>query len=119
MPQTATPAGKELLYIFRERGIHILVPKKRGEGFLRTPIGHHQSPLSHLAYKIGYDLFGLDGEIFVDSGYIGKDDKPRMIERVLEPISQLLGFPHREISRQEYYDLHPIKTEEPTTPAFR
>lgn len=113
------PAKKELLYIFRERSIHILVPKKRGEGFLRTPIGHHRSPLSDLSYKIGFDMFGLDAEIFVDTGYVWEDKKPQLVERVLKPISELLGFPYREISHTEFHDLHPIKTEEPTTPAFR
>lgn len=42
-----------------------LIPKKRGVGFLRQPVGHHVNDLSRFIAKLGYDCFGLDGYLDV------------------------------------------------------
>lgn len=104
------PDAKALLYVFLERSLQVLVPKKRGVGFQKVPIGHHETSLSSLAYDIGYDMFGLDGSIHVETGYVALEKEEAVAKKVLEPISRLLRLPYREISRTEYWQLHPTKT---------
>lgn len=47
--------------------IKILIPKKKGIGFLKTPIGHH---VSKLISELGYDCFGLDGYVNIPVRYM-------------------------------------------------
>lgn len=94
---------KELLVLFRSKSIGILVPKQRGEGFLKVPLGHHNCPLSQLARDIGYDIFGLDGELEIQTGYIEQADYAKMQAEVIQPISELTGFAYRVVQPEEYY----------------
>lgn len=94
--------------------VMILVPKRRGEGFLAAPFGHHNNPaLSNVAYEIGYDLFGLEGHLEVDTGSLYREaDKAggmdKFLERIMTPISLHYGMPWRQVG-EEFWDLHPVK----------
>ena len=110
---------KELLYYFAPTTLEILVPKRRGTGFLKTPIGHHVSPLSQLSHEIGYDLYGLDGAISIPIGYIRPHDREKMAQRLVTPISRLLGFPAREVGSSEFWESHPIPPADIDAPYFR
>jgi hypothetical protein len=48
--------------------VMFLIPKKRGTGFLRTPVGHHINKLSTFISGLGYDCDGLDGYLSVWTG---------------------------------------------------
>jgi hypothetical protein len=101
---------KELLVLARPDTyeVNILVPKRRGEGFVKVPLGHHVSPLTQIAYDIGYDIFGLDGSLAVQTGFIWRDKKKALLEHIMPPIAAHYGMPWREIGADEYWQLHPL-----------
>lgn len=109
MSDPAETEVKELLYCFVGPSLQILVPKRRGIGYLKQPIGHHPNALSRLETEAGYDLFGLDGAIEVHCGFLGSQERmDKVAKQVLEPISRLLGFPYREVGGEEFWSKHPI-----------
>lgn len=99
---------KTILACFHEEYIGLLIPKKRGEGFLRVPLGHHNCPLSELERDIGIDIYGTQGSLTVMTGYIHEDQYPELTERVILPISQLLEYPFRIVGKDEYFKHHPL-----------
>lgn len=101
---------KEILVCFHQTRISMLIPKGRGDGFLKVPLGHHDCPLSRLAYQIGYDLSGLDGALEVETGYIVRNEYPVLLEKAVKPVAQLLGMPWRIVEKNEYWANHPTKT---------
>lgn len=101
---------KELLVWARpdNHEVNILVPKKRGAGYLKVPLGHHTSALSSIAYDIGYDIYGLDGCLAIQTGFIWRDKKSALLERIIPPIAAHYGMDWREIGANEYWRLHPL-----------
>jgi hypothetical protein len=58
--------------------LNIFVPKKRGEGFLQQPYGHHViKGLSEIEDKLGVDFCGLDGCLEVDAREYSTYEKTR------------------------------------------
>lgn len=109
-----TEPDKEILFAFFDRSIEMLIPKKRGVGFQKMPIGHHHSPLAAFISELGYDAYGLDGSISVQTGFIRHADEARWIERVVRPIAEHIGFPCRQVHGGEYWDNHPIERHDGT-----
>lgn len=106
----APVTAKEILVYFQQTTIDMLIPKQRGGGFKMVPLGHHHCPLSMLAYQIGFDLFGLDGALEVQTGWISPGSEKRLINQAVRPIAELLGFSWRVVTRTEYYANHPRVT---------
>lgn len=98
---------KEILACFFTRELSLLIPKKRGTGFLLVPLGHHACPLSEL--NIPYDIFGLDGSLDIQTGYIDRERRSLLEKEAIVPIAGLLGFPYRIVSENEFFENHPIK----------
>lgn len=102
---------KELL-VFAEPDrveVRILVPKQRGEGFLKVPFGHHNGPLSDVAAEIGYDLFGLDGSLDVQTGFLRRDAIGDILANIMPAISKHYGIDWRLIDADEFWATHPLK----------
>lgn len=111
IPQRRVPAVKTLLVSTAIDGqISILVPKKRGTGYLKTPFYHQPTDLSEVEAEIGYDLWGLDGSLDVQLGgrYRGKATEEQ-IERVMPPICAYYGMDYRVVSDDEFWQNHPIE----------
>lgn len=102
---------KELLVLANpSRGIvMILVPKKRGTGFLKAPFGHHQGPLSKVEAEIGFDLWGLDGSLDVQTGSFAHEDKDELLARIMPPLEAHYGMGWREVDEIDFWSLHPDK----------
>ena len=47
----------------------VLVPKRRGKGFLKCPVGHHSNWLSDFVDSMGIDCVGLDGYLSLETGW--------------------------------------------------
>lgn len=109
----ANAIKKEILVYFLTYQIFMLIPKQRGQGYKRQPLGHHICPLSELAYEIGFDLYGLGGHLEVCTGYMDPDDHPRLIEKAVKPISALLNYDFRIVGYTEFWQNHPIKSNSP------
>ena len=94
---------KQILVCFHNTYIGLLVPKKRGTGFLKVPFGHHAGVLSQVERDIDFDIFGLENELEVRTGYVPIENQEEYIQRVIKPISETLGFPYRIVLRDEYF----------------
>lgn len=105
-------ATKQLLVYFTSLQVMILVPKRRGEGFLKTPFGHHVGPLSQVEAEIGFDLWGLDGSLDVQTGPTGRYDKAELLARIMPPLCTHYGMTYREVDHDEFWTLHPLKKQE-------
>lgn len=101
---------KELLVYVRGDAtqIMILVPRKRGEGFAKMPFGHHSTALSQIESEIGYDIFGLDGSLNIQTGYFRLDKKKELLALIMPPLCKHYGIGYREVG-EEFWDLHPIR----------
>jgi hypothetical protein len=119
MSQDSTP---EILAMFEYPTILMLIPKKRGEGYLRVPLGHHACPLHSLSYDLRVDICGLDGMLEVELGRrYTFNDLDGMVRDYVVPIAKLLGFPFRVVEHAEFWENHPItgsvQTKIPPKPA--
>ena len=108
MPVTMTK--RELLYSWSAAMFRVLVPKQRGEGFLRVPYGHHPKPeLDRIAAVARCDVFGLDGALdFEVPGAIyhgGKTERDAFVAKIVPLLEAHYGVPAREISSEEQFDL--------------
>jgi len=53
----------------RCRFLMVMIPEKNGRGYLETPLGNHESPLTQLISDLNYDCF-------TDFSYVGIIEKP-------------------------------------------
>lgn len=101
---------KELLYCWMSTTLEVLVPKRRGDGFVRTPLGHHHDDgLADIERLAGCDLFGLDGALSFDARRDATYEEKRaaFVARVLPALERHYCWSSREISRQQFWELHP------------
>ncbi len=106
--------GKEILYCWVTNGLSVLIPKKRGEGFLRSPYGHHyDSALGHIAYAAGVDVVGLDGSLDFDfrAAYVNHEQRAAAIAKVIPALEKHYGMTSREVDADEFWEKHPLRTE--------
>lgn len=62
---------QELIYSWAYSTLDVLVPKKRGTGFLRVPLGHHRVEFyAHMEYDLRCNICGLDGYLSFECGYL-------------------------------------------------
>jgi hypothetical protein len=103
---------KELLVYPWALHISVLVPKRRGEGYLKMPFGHHVTALSEVERQVGYDLWGLDGSLDIQVQPVPheKDKLLELLERIIPPIATHYGMTWRLVEHDEYIEKHPIKT---------
>jgi len=100
----------ELLFCWASGVFAVWVPKKRGTGYLRTPLGHyHNEGLRVIADAACCDVFGLDGYLsFQVPGkiYHGNDSDRQNFESVIVPmLEQHYGFASRHILEKEHHQL--------------
>lgn len=88
--------------------VNVLVPKKRGTGYLKTPLYHNANALSSLAYEIGYDIYGLDGSLDIQTGFIGRDQRDALLEKIMPLLAQHYNMTWRLVEDDEYWSKHPI-----------
>ena len=102
-----------LLYSWVANSLQVLVPKKRGSGYLAVPYGHHPNPgLDHVATVAGVDVMGLDGALCFDCGgrvfHGGGDVRATFLAKVIPALEAHYGMASREISVSEFWRLHPV-----------
>lgn len=91
---------KAVVYVFLVGTVQLFIPRQRGEGYLRVPVGHHRSKLSQFIEELPGVAYtcGLDGcvEIYFHDSLHTADRKAQVIEEVIVPIADRLGYSHRE-----------------------
>ncbi|WP_219096196.1 hypothetical protein [Pseudomonas sp. UMAB-40] len=106
MPNLTTIAPKEMLVCKMDGRIEVLIPKRRGIGFLKAPLGHHMNDLARLSHELDLDFVGLDGALEIYGACMSPlkgDDYSAVITQALPAISALNGFPFRVVERAEFY----------------
>lgn len=94
----------QLKVYFSDFNIMILVPKNRGDGYLKTPLGHHDCPLAQFCrWNIKYDVCGLDGYLDIETSYI--IDKDILIQTVIEPLAKFFEMTWQEVNSDSFYAL--------------
>ena len=103
--------GSKILLVYAPpdaRSINILVPKRRGEGYLVVPFGHHVSGLSAVEAEVGFDIYGLDGSLDIQTGYYGRTPSPELLEGIMKPLCRHYDMDYRMVDGVEYWEKHPI-----------
>lgn len=116
-------AKSQLLYAWVGQGLSVLVPKRRGRGFLRAPYGHHNQPaLNAIADLAGCDVFGLGGSLdFQVPGDVyhgGQLKRAEFAGRLLPALEKVYEAKSREITAADFWQLHPLKTVRPEKRLF-
>jgi hypothetical protein len=76
--------------------VMFLIPKKKGTGFLKVPVGHHVNSLSRFITDLGYDCDGLDGYLNVWTGSTyGKDEE---VAKLVSDVAELYSLETIQVS---------------------
>lgn len=107
------PKVKQLLYCWASRQFNVLVPKRRGEGFIRAPYWQkYVAALSAIEAAAGCDIYGLDGALsFQCSGdvYHGGDDaRNKFVAKVVPLLEAHYQLKAIEIHEADYWNLNPV-----------
>ncbi len=97
------------LYLWNGSGLNVLVPKKRGKGYLKVPFGHHPVPaLSDIEVSESVDMDGLDGMLTLQYGYTYPDSKRQaIVDRVMPRLAEVFKFKEwEEVSNDAFFDTH-------------
>ena len=90
-PKTKLPA----VFMWDHSGLNVLIPKKRGLGFLRTPYGDHridkiEDALDEMG---GVDACGLDGYLELEFGMVSnREEQVRIAGIALPALAKASGF---------------------------
>jgi hypothetical protein len=71
MPKPKQQPLTEALYAWGTHDLSVLIPKRRGFGYMKVPYGHHSiSALNDIADTLHADINGLDGHLHIDRGHL-------------------------------------------------
>lgn len=102
-----TPKGELLAYIATPN-LMVLVPKQRGAGYQKAPLGHHMNPLAKLSMDKGWDMTGLDGHLNIEvPPCYGAKERAATLEVYMPALAKFYGLPWREVDEREFWSLHP------------
>lgn len=60
---------KKFYWAWLLKTLEVAIPKKRGNGYLKTPAGHHRTERIHIIESVAKcDVCGLDGTLSFDCG---------------------------------------------------
>lgn len=101
---------RELLYTWGSWSLLVLVPKIRGVGFLKVPLGHHHDPfLSQMEQDCRCDITGLDGHLDFDCRLGGGDGRrDAFVAQCIPKLEKHYKCPSREIGHGQFFDLIPL-----------
>jgi hypothetical protein len=101
-----------LLWTWDASAFMVLVPKRRGTGFLRMPLGHHfDFELSNIETAAGCDICGLDGALVFEVAldvYCSHEQRDDFSYRIVPLLTKHYGLPAQEVSAPDFWALRPI-----------
>lgn len=102
---------RELLGCWLPTMFSVLVPKRIGSGFLRVPLGHHQSArLEPVEVAAGCDIYGLDGALDFQCGTVVavyEAERVKFEGKIRSALESAYGLPLRIVEPRIYWQLHP------------
>lgn len=100
--QIIDPLSGKMYWCISTSSINFLVPKKRGKGFLRQPVGHHVNNLSiFVADELGCDCVGLEGALSLEIGFTHGREKE--LTEMANKLAEHLGV---ELVKVSHTELH-------------
>ena len=74
-------------------GLGVLIPKRKGSGYLKTPLHHrYVKELSDIEMDEGADLCGLDGYLLLEYDYTNTEFREAIESRVMPRLASYYGF---------------------------
>lgn len=112
----ADKAMHALLYCWVSNGFSVLVPKRRGTGYLKVPYGHHHNDaLTAIANEVGCDVIGLDGELAFESREVKtlyhnrvSDDRAAFVAKIMPMLEKHYQMDSREVDADTFWESHPL-----------
>lgn len=87
---------REIIWTTTTREVLSLIPRRRGEGWLRVPAGHHMTPFIERVQRIPgvVDVYGLDGFLEIEvPDYIVSD---QTATRIMDALARIENCTHRQ-----------------------
>lgn len=111
----APAKGLVLLYCWVASNFNVLVPKRRGAGYLAVPYGHHSiAGLDAVASLMRVDVTGLDGALCFECGgavyHGGSEARAQFAAKAIPALQKHYGMEALEISETEFWERHPLFT---------
>lgn len=109
--------ASQLLFCWISSHLSVLVPKKRGTGFLAVPYGHHYNQaLTDIGNVARCDVTGLDGSLMFRCGkgiradfHLDEATKKSFADIVIPRLEKHYDIQAKEVDLQEYWQNHPSK----------
>jgi hypothetical protein len=103
---------KELLFSWVDNGFYVLVPKARGEGYLKTPYGPGDDrALIAIGNLVQCDVTGAEGALWFDCSsnvFNGGDNVRAQFEsKVVPALEEHYSMVSRRVEAQEYWEMNP------------
>lgn len=94
------------IYMWDGSGLNVLVPKKRGDGFLRCPLGHHWvDEIGRIEATEAVDVCGLDGYLQLSYGPIwALPERELIVARVMPKLASYYGFTEWRESTSDFWE---------------
>lgn len=103
---------KEVLVAVFKDHLSLLIPRKYRSGFLQQPLGPQNAELAGLLAHTDIHAVAVDGSLDIKltaaQGRALDMDRENFLARTVLPVSLHYGFYYREVSRDEYWDNHPL-----------
>lgn len=100
-----------VLAMFYNTSIAFLIPKKNGNGYLKTPVGAHRNALCDFCDEnFRYDVMSSGGCLIVDVGRTF--DRDKITEEVIRPIAAYYGTEFIVLEEAEFWAANP-RTKKP------
>jgi hypothetical protein len=116
MPSMANSGTRTLLYCWVSSGFSVLVPKRRGTGYLKVPYGHHNiDGLTAAANAVECDVVGLDGELAFEGREVHAlfctstgDGRTTFVAKLMPLLERHYQMDSREVDAGTFWRLHPL-----------
>lgn len=93
------------IYIWSAGGLSILIPNKKGTKYLKVPYGHHPvESLKNIEVQFNIDVFGLDGYLSFEFGYIDTHKRLAIVNEIMPILMKHYGFNEHE-ENYSFWDL--------------
>jgi hypothetical protein len=98
-----TDVPKTMPFAIATDGIYVLIPKKRGEVYLRQPIGPFANPLFlFIRDELSHDSDGLDGYVHVHTPF---HQAGEYVTAVIPGLAKFLGTAAQQINISDFFDI--------------
>lgn len=89
-------------------GLNILIPKIRGDGYLRVPVGHHfNSEIQAIESDFSTNICGLDGYLELEFPYMtSPEKKQKLVREILPRLAKFFKFHEwKEVSNRQFFKI--------------